>query len=249
MTDILEVRNLKKQFGGLIATDNVSLSVRDGEIHALIGPNGAGKTTLINQLCGEMASNGGTVHVAGQDVTRLAEAGRVAMGLSRTFQIASLLETSTVRENVGLAVQVRLGGSRRIWDRQAARRDVWAATDEMLGQSLLAGRADIPVEDLSHGEKKQLELLMALAGKPRLLLLDEPMAGLGQYESQQMIELLNNLRGSCAMLLVEHDMEAVYALADRISVLVYGRIIMTGTAEEVQNDPTVREAYLGTEDA
>tara|TARA_R110002020_G_scaffold281225_1_gene496925 strand:+ start:2335 stop:3084 length:750 start_codon:yes stop_codon:yes gene_type:complete len=249
MTDILEVRNLKKQFGGLIATDNVSLSVRDGEIHALIGPNGAGKTTLINQLCGEMASNGGTVHVAGQDVTRLAEAGRVAMGLSRTFQIASLLETSTVRENVGLAVQVRLGGSMRIWDRQAARRDVWAATDEMLGQSLLAGRADIPVEDLSHGEKKQLELLMALAGKPRLLLLDEPMAGLGQYESQQMIELLNNLRGSCAMLLVEHDMEAVYALADRISVLVYGRIIMTGTAEEVQNDPTVREAYLGTEDA
>ena len=171
------------------------------------------------------------------------------MGLSRTFQIASLLETSTVRENVGLAVQVRLGGSMRIWDRQAARRDVWAATDEMLGQSLLAGRADIPVEDLSHGEKKQLELLMALAGKPRLLLLDEPMAGLGQYESQQMIELLNNLRGSCAMLLVEHDMEAVYALADRISVLVYGRIIMTGTAEEVQNDPTVREAYLGTEDA
>lgn len=249
MSDILEIRNLNKSFGGLVATDDVSLSVRDGEIHALIGPNGAGKTTLINQLCGEMVSNSGSVHVAGHDVTRMAGPGRVAMGLSRTFQIASLLEASTVRENVGLAVQAHMGGNIRIWDRQAARHDVWATADEMLTNSLLADRVNVRVEDLSHGEKKQLELIMALAGKPRLLLLDEPMAGLGQYESQQMIELLNTLRGTCAMLLVEHDMEAVYALADRITVLVYGRIIMTGTAEEIRQDPTVREAYLGSEDA
>lgn len=248
MSDILEIRNLCKSFGGLLATDDVSLSVHESEIHALIGPNGAGKSTLINQLCGEMASNSGSVHMAGRDITRMAEPERVAMGLSRTFQIASLLETSTVRENVGLAVQAHMGGSMRIWDRQSARRDVWSKADEMLGKSLLANRADIRVEDLSHGEKKQLELVMALAGKPSLLLLDEPMAGLGQFESQQMIEMLNSLRGTCAMLLVEHDMEAVYALADRISVLVYGRIIMTGTGEQIRQDSTVREAYLGAED-
>ncbi|MDX2485124.1 MAG: ABC transporter ATP-binding protein [Pseudodonghicola sp.] len=248
MSDILEIRKLCKSFGGLVATDDVSLTVCDGEIHALIGPNGAGKSTLINQLCGEMPSNSGSVHMTGQDITRMTEPERVAMGLSRTFQIASLLETSTVRENVGLAVQAHMGGNMRIWDRQSARRDVWSKTDEMLGKSLLANRADIRIEDLSHGEKKQLELVMALAGEPSLLLLDEPMAGLGQFESQQMIEMLNSLRGTCAMLLVEHDMEAVYALADRISVLVYGRVIMTGTAEQIRQDPTVREAYLGAED-
>jgi branched-chain amino acid transport system ATP-binding protein len=248
MTAVLETRGLRKSFGGLAATCDVSLTVEPGEIHALIGPNGAGKSTLINQLCGELAPDAGSIHVAGRDVTRMAAPDRVALGLGRTFQITSLLTGSTVRENVGLAVQAHRGGNMRIFDRRAARRDVWDRADEMLAQSLLKDRGAVPVSDLSHGEKKQLELVMALAGEPRLLLLDEPMAGLGQFESQQMIELLNGLRGRCAMLLVEHDMEAVYALADRISVLVYGEVIRTGTAEEIRSDPTVREAYLGAED-
>jgi len=248
VTAILEMDGLVKRFGGLVATDHVSLTVKEGEIHALIGPNRAGKSTLINILCGELAADAGSIRIAGREVTHLPEPERIAMGLARTFQVTSLLEDFTVRQNVGLAVQAHAGGNMRILDSLARRRDVWDEADRLMAGSLLAERADVPVADLSHGEKKQLELVMALAGNPRLLLLDEPMAGLGQYETQEMIELLKGLRGRFSMLLVEHDMEAVFALADRISVLVYGQVITTGTADEVRGDERVREAYLGTEE-
>jgi len=249
MSHVLEIAGLVKTFGGLTATDHVALTVDTGEIHALIGPNGAGKSTLINQICGELIPNAGHIHLAGRDVTRLPPADRVALGLGRTFQITSLLDEMTVRQNLGLAIQTREGGNFHIFDRAAKRAEVWDEADEVLRTSALGARAGIKVADLAHGEKKQLELLMALAQRPRLLLLDEPMAGLGHLESQQMIEALNAARGECAMLLVEHDMEAVFALADRISVLVYGRIIAAGTADDIRANPAVREAYLGEEDA
>lgn len=249
MTHVLEISGLVKKFGGLTATDHVSLTVDTGEIHALIGPNGAGKSTLINQICGEIIPNAGHIHLAGRDVTRLPPADRVALGLGRTFQITSLLDDMTVRQNLGLAVQAREGGNFHIFDRAAKRAEIWGEVAETLKETALGQRADIAVADLSHGEKKQLELLMALSQRPRLLLLDEPMAGLGHMESQQMIDSLRAARSDCAMLLVEHDMEAVFALADRISVLVYGRVIAAGTADEIRGNPAVREAYLGEEDA
>lgn len=249
MTHVLEISGLVKKFGGLTATDHVSLTVNTGEIHALIGPNGAGKSTLINQICGEIIPNAGHIHLAGRDVTRLPPADRVALGLGRTFQITSLLDDMTVRQNLGLAVQAREGGNFHIFDRAAKRAEIWEEVAQTLKDTALGQRADIAVADLSHGEKKQLELLMALSQRPRLLLLDEPMAGLGHLESQQMIDALRAARSDCAMLLVEHDMEAVFALADRISVLVYGRIIAAGTADEIRGNPAVREAYLGEEDA
>ena len=249
MSHVLQISGLMKTFGGLTATDNVSLTVDSGEIHALIGPNGAGKSTLINQICGELIPNAGQIHLAGREITRLPPADRVALGLGRTFQITSLLDDMTVRENLGLVIQAREGGNFRIFDRAARRAEVWAEVDATLRTCALGARADVPVADLAHGEKKQLELSMALCQRPRLLLLDEPMAGLGHLESQQMIEALQAARGECAMLLVEHDMEAVFALASRISVLVYGRIIAAGTADEIRANPAVREAYLGEEDA
>ena len=248
MTTILETQGLVKRFAGLTATDNVSFRLQEGHIHALIGPNGAGKSTLIHQLCGNLLPTEGQILFAGQDVTRLAPAARVALGLGRTFQVTSLLGEFTVRQNMAVAVQARLGGNLRIFDRMTARREVWEETDELLGKSPLGRRADIVVDDLSQGERKQLELLVSLAGRPKVLLLDEPMAGLGHAESQDMIEVLKGLRGTVTILLVEHDMDAVFALADRISVLVYGRIIMTGSAEEIAASAEVREAYLGNED-
>ena len=248
MTTILETQGLVKRFAGLTATDNVSFRLQEGHIHALIGPNGAGKSTLIHQLCGNLLPTEGQILFAGQDVTRLAPAARVALGLGRTFQVTSLLGEFTVHQNMAVAVQARLGGNLRIFDRMTARREVWEETDELLGKSPLGRRADIVVDDLSQGERKQLELLVSLASRPKVLLLDEPMAGLGHAESQDMIEVLKGLRGTVTILLVEHDMDAVFALADRISVLVYGRIIMTGSAEEIVASAEVREAYLGNED-
>lgn len=249
MSHVLQLDGLVKTFGGLTATDHVSLTVDSGEIHALIGPNGAGKSTLINQICGELIPNAGQIHLAGRDVTHLPPAERVALGLGRTFQITSLLDDMTVRQNLGLSIQAREGGNFRIFDRAAKRAEVREEADAVLRGSALGARAAVKVADLAHGEKKQLELLMALAQRPRLLLLDEPMAGLGHLESQQMIEALRAARSECAMLLVEHDMEAVFALADRISVLVYGRVIAAGSAEDIRANPAVREAYLGEEDA
>ncbi|MDZ4391647.1 ABC transporter ATP-binding protein [Cypionkella sp.] len=248
MTAVLEIDGLRKRFGGLTATDSVSLVVRTGEIHALIGPNGAGKSTLINQICGELTPDAGHIRLMGRDVTAASVAARVSLGLGRTFQITSLLEDMTVLQNVGMALQARAGGNFRLWDRVAKRRAIWDAAAGIIADCQLQGREAALVADLSHGEKKQLELLMAMGLQPKVMLLDEPMAGLGHLESQTMIVQLRALRQHTAILLVEHDMEAVFALADRISVLVYGRIIAQGSVEEIRNDPAVREAYLGAED-
>lgn len=245
---VLRVSNLVKRFGGLLATDDVSLTVEEGEIHALIGPNGAGKSTLINQLCGELIPNAGRVELAGRDITAASVPARVEMGLGRTFQITSLLDDATCRANIAMAVQAREGLNFRIWDRIMGRQNLWDQADALLAGTALAARSDVVVHDLSHGERKQLELLVALARKPRLLLLDEPMAGLGHVESQEMIARLREIGEHTPMLLVEHDMEAVFALATRISVLVYGRIIATGTVDDIRTNPEVREAYLGAED-
>ncbi|QPM90262.1 ABC transporter ATP-binding protein [Pseudooceanicola algae] len=245
---ILYIDGLVKRFSGLLATDHVTLDLREGLIHALIGPNGAGKSTLINQLCGELSPDAGKITLEGRDITNVAAADRVALGLGRTFQVTSLLDDFTVRQNVGLAVQAHMGGNFRIWDRISGRTRVWDRADALLQGSRLATRRDDPVADLSHGERKQLELLLALAGDPKVLLLDEPMAGLGPVESREMVDFLLGLRGKVTILLVEHDMEAVFALADRISVLVYGKVILTGTADQIRESAEVREAYLGGED-
>ncbi len=248
MTAVLAIKGLRKRFGGLTATDGVTLEVRANEIHALIGPNGAGKSTLINQLCGELTPDEGVIRLMGQDVTHASVPARVALGLGRTFQITSLLEDMTVLQNVGMALQARAGGNFRIWDRVAQRRKIWEAAAQIIADGQLQGRETALVADLSHGEKKQLELLMAMALQPVVMLLDEPMAGLGHLESQTMIGQLRSLREKTAILLVEHDMEAVFALADRISVLVYGRIIAQGSVDDIRNNPAVRDAYLGAED-
>ncbi len=245
---ILSVRGLVKRFGGLVATDGVALDVRPGEIHALIGPNGAGKTTLIAQLVGELKHDAGTIELEGQDIGALPTARRIGLGLARTFQITSLLPEYTALDNVALAVQVRQGHSFRFWGNvrhEAALREEALGFLENIG---LAGRADEQAANLSHGEQKQLELAVALATQPKLLLLDEPMAGLGQGESRQMVALLDSLKHRVSMLLVEHDMDAVFALADRISVLVYGRVIATGTARDIRDNAEVRAAYLGEGD-
>jgi branched-chain amino acid transport system ATP-binding protein len=245
---ILSVRGLVKRFGGLVATDDVTIDVRPGEVHALIGPNGAGKTTLIAQLLGELRQDAGTIELEGRDIGALPTARRVRLGLARTFQITCLLPEYTVLDNVAIAIQIRQGHSFRFWGN--VRRE-WAlreAASGFLDNIGLAERGDELVANLSHGEQKQLELAVALATEPRLLLLDEPMAGLGHTESRQMVELLKGLKSRVGMLLVEHDMDAVFALADRISVLVYGRLIATGTADEIRDDPQVRAAYLGEGD-
>jgi len=249
MTSLLEVRGLAKRFGGLVVTDDVDLDVRDGEIHALIGPNGAGKTTLINQLCGELPSDRGTIRLADETLNPLSVGQRVRRGLARTFQIAQLLPDDTVLDNVALAVQARHGHSFRFL--ADARRNVGVreAACGYIADAGLTSRLDVVVADLSYGEQKQLEVAVALATKPKLLLLDEPMAGLGHGESRQMVDALGALKGRLAMLLVEHDMDAVFALADRISVLVYGRIVATGTPGEIRDNAEVRTAYLGEGDS
>jgi branched-chain amino acid transport system ATP-binding protein len=248
MTPVLNVQGMVKRFGGLLATDHVDLTVKPGEIHALIGPNGAGKTTLISQLIGELRQNEGTIELDGVPITTLPTARRVSMGLARTFQITCLLPDYTVLDNVAIAVQVRQGHSFRFWGNVRHEHQLGESARGFLDAAGLGDRAGELVANLSHGEQKQLELAVALATKPRLLLLDEPMAGLGHVESQQMIEMLRGLRSQVSMLLVEHDMEAVFALADRISVLVYGRIIATGTVDEIRDNPEVRTAYLGEGD-
>lgn len=242
---LLTVSGLVKRFGALPATDDLSLDVRAGEIHAVIGPNGAGKTTAIAQLSGEMAPDAGAIRFAGADVTRLPIHKRCRLGLTRSYQITSVFQRFTAEDNVALAVQARAGHSFRFWRR--ARRDpaLRGPARDYLDTVGLGARADVTAANLAHGEQRQLEIAMALATKPRLLLLDEPMAGMGPEESARMVELLAALKGKVAVLLVEHDMDAVFALADRITVLVYGRAIATGTADEIRADAEVRRAYLG----
>ncbi|MBC7434033.1 MAG: ABC transporter ATP-binding protein [Rubritepida sp.] len=245
---VLRVQGLVKRFGGLTATDDFALDVQPGELHALIGPNGAGKTTLIGQLTGEIRPDAGRIVFLGEDIIRLPVAARVKRGLARSFQIVQLLDDDTALANVALAVQARAGHSFRFW-RSAARDPALLAPARALLAQVGLERAQTRVADLSHGERKVLELAVALAARPRLLLLDEPMAGLGAAESLRMTETLRALKGQFAILLVEHDMDAVFALADRITVLVYGRAIATGAADAIRADPAVQEAYLSEEAA
>jgi len=246
---LLSVRNLVKRFGGVQATDGLSIDVRDGEIHALIGPNGAGKTTLIGQLIGELAPDSGSIFFDGAAIDRMSTPARVKRGLARTFQITELLREETALANVALAIQARQGHSFHFFANARADASLREPAMSLLARTGLEQRADVEVSELSHGEHKQLELALALATQPKLLLLDEPMAGLGAAETREMTETLRALKGSLAMLLVEHDMEVVFALADRISVMVYGRIIATGAPAEIQANPHVRAAYLGEGEA
>ena len=246
---ILSVERLRKSFGGLRVTDDLSLSVAAGEVHALIGPNGAGKTTLINQISGLLRSDGGTIRFAGRDVTHLTMPGRVRLGLARSFQITTLLPEFTALENVAMAVQAQEGHSFRFLRPAATDAKLNASAEERLASVGLAERRHMPAAILSHGEKRRLEIAVALATRPRLLLLDEPMAGTGPEEAALLVATLETLRGTVSLLLVEHDMKAVFALADRISVLVSGRVIATGTPAEISNDAMVREAYLGEEES
>jgi branched-chain amino acid transport system ATP-binding protein len=242
---LLQTKKINKAFGALLATDSVDFDVREGETHAVIGPNGAGKTTFIKQLSGELRPDSGQVSFASEDVTALAPQHRSRRGLARSFQITSIYRDFSVLDNVALAVQAHAGHSFRFWN--PARKDARLIEPALkLLQSIgLEKRKDTQAAELSHGEQRQLEIAMALATRPRLLLLDEPVAGMGTDESLRMVELLASLKGDKTIVLVEHDMDAVFSLADRISVLVYGRIIATGTPAEIRANAEVRAAYLG----
>jgi branched-chain amino acid transport system ATP-binding protein len=246
---LLEVEGLFKRFAGIVASDNIALDVREGELHAVIGPNGAGKTTLIAQLAGEITPESGSIRFAGDDITALPTYRRSALGLARSFQITSLFPDFTALDNVALAVQAHAGHSFRFW--RNARRDptLREPARAALQRVGLEPRAAQLASKLSHGEQRQLEIAMALATSPRMLLLDEPMAGLGPDESRRMHALLRELKGRLTILLVEHDMETVFALADRITVLVEGRAIASGAAEAIRANQDVQRAYLGDQDA
>ncbi|WP_067222016.1 ABC transporter ATP-binding protein [Stappia indica] len=246
---ILQLRDLTKAYGALKVTDHVSLDVLPGEIHAIIGPNGAGKTTLIGQISGSLRPDGGSIRFAGEDVTHLPMHARARAGLARSFQITEILPAFTARENVALALQAKQGHSFRFLRNVSRDRDLNDRALGCLAELGLSHRADLPAGILSHGEKRALELAIAMACEPKLLLLDEPMAGTGREETDRLVEVLGQLKGRYAMLLVEHDMSAVFALADRISVLVYGQIIETGTPNQIRASTKVREAYLGEEAA
>ena len=247
MTSLLEINGLKKSFGGVIATDDVHLDVIKGEIHAIIGPNGAGKTTLISQLSGELKPDDGKVFLSGSDITHKPAYARAKLGITRSFQITSLVMGMSVLDNVALAVQARDGHSFRFL--KPARKIVHIRDEAMLNLAKvgLAIRAHDLTSQLSHGEHRQIEIAIALASNAELMLLDEPMAGLGPKESALMIAFLKEMKGQRSILLIEHDMDAVFALADRISVLVYGRIIATGLPDEIRRNNAVRHAYLGEE--
>ncbi len=244
---LLEVRGLTKHFGALRATDGVVLDIEAGETHAIIGPNGAGKTTLIGQLSGDLRPDTGRIRFAGHDVTRLRAPARSQLGLARSFQITSVYRDFTALDNVALAVQAHAGHSFRFWRPAAAESALVEPARRILDEVGLGARAEVLAANLAHGEQRQLEIAMVLATKPRLMLLDEPVAGMGAEESQRMVQFLAALKGRQTIVLVEHDMDAVFSLADRISVLVYGRVIATGTPEVIRVNPDVRAAYLGEE--
>jgi branched-chain amino acid transport system ATP-binding protein len=242
---LLRVENLVRRFGGIVATDNLSLDVARGELHAIIGPNGAGKTTLISQLTGQLAPSAGTIRFAGRDVTHLPAWRRSALGLARSFQITSLLPDFTAADNVALAAQAHDGHSFYFWGNARKEKHLRDAALSALTRVGLDHRADVVVSELSHGEQRELELAVALATRPQLLLLDEPMAGLGSTESTRMVKLLQELRREVTIVLVEHDMDAVFALADRITVLVYGRVIASDLPAAIRSNEEVKRAYLG----
>jgi branched-chain amino acid transport system ATP-binding protein len=245
---ILEVRDLYKHFGGLVVNSHCNLDVTRGEIHALIGPNGAGKTTMIAQIAGMLKPDGGRIIFDGADITRLPVHARVDRGLARTFQITSIFPGYTVLDNLALSVQARRGSSFRFWRPRQAERELFEAAAEIADAVGLSRRLQTPAGTLAHGEQRRLEIGLALACDAKLLLLDEPMAGIGADESGPMIELIRRVRSHAAILLVEHDMDAVFQLADRISVLVYGELIATGTPAAIRANERVHDAYLGQEE-
>ena len=244
---MLEVRGLYKHFGGVVAVDRVNLSVNAGEVHALIGPNGAGKTTLIAQVSGSLAADGGEINFLGKDLTRAPQHARVKAGLARSYQITSIFRRFSVLDNLALAVQARSGSSLSFWRPVASEKALFDEAEEIASQVNLHGKKDRVAMTLAHGEQRALEVGLALATRPQLVLLDEPMAGMGPEESQRMIELIKRIRSQVTVLLVEHDMDAVFRLADRISVLVNGRVIASGAPADIRLDPEVKRAYLGDE--
>jgi len=244
-TAVLRLQHLSKSFGALKVTDAINLDILAGETHAIIGPNGAGKTTLIHQISGALAPDAGRIVFDGRDVTHLPMPARAHLGLARSFQITHVLPRFTALENVALAVQARSGSSFRFWQPAAREEALNAPAMDALEVVELAARAQTPAGSLSHGEKRRLEIAIALAQAPKLLLLDEPMAGAGAEETPRLVATLAGLKRRITIVLVEHDMQAVFALADRISVLVEGRIIATDTPDAVRANPAVRAAYLG----
>jgi branched-chain amino acid transport system ATP-binding protein len=244
---LLSVRGLEKRFGGVVATDHVDLDVARGEIHALIGPNGAGKTTLVAQLGGQLASDRGRIEFDGDDVTQLPAHVRARRGLARSFQITRLFRSASVLDNVALAVLAVSPSAINGWKSLRRNGGVQARARQALDEVELGAKAATPIDRLSHGERRALEVAMTLASRPKLMLLDEPMAGMGAEESARIERLVASLRASTTVLLIEHDVDAVFRLADRVSVLVSGRVIATGTPAAVRSDAAVRAAYLGDE--
>jgi len=242
---LLAVEQLVKRFGAIKATDRVDLDINAGEIHALIGPNGAGKTTLINQIVGELQPDSGRICFDGQPITDLPIHRRTALGMGRTFQITNIFNNFKVIENVSLAVQALAGHSFRFWKNVSRRPDLKEAALHILEQVGLAGQAEKIASELAYGDQRKVGIAMAMAGDPRLLLMDEPMAGMGPEATVEMVELLRNLKGGHTLLLIEHDVDVVFSLADRISVLVYGKIMATGTPAQIRGHAGVMDAYLG----
>jgi len=247
-TPLLDIHGLEKRFGGLLATDQVDLQIRPGEVHALIGPNGAGKTTLISQLGGQLASDGGRIVFDGRDITRLSPHQRARRGLVRSFQVTRLFGSASVLDNIALAVQAVSGHSFAAWRPVRREAALFARAAAVLDDIGLAAKAQSSIAALSHGERRALEVGLALASAPRLVLLDEPMAGLGPDESARMERLIDTVRQTSSVLLVEHDVDAVFRLSDRVSVLVGGRLIATGVPAEVRSNPNVIAAYLGDDE-
>ena len=246
---LLQIEGLSKRFGGVVASDAISLAVPKGELHAIIGPNGAGKTTLIGQLGGEITPDSGCIRFENLDITGLPAWRRSQLGLARSFQITSLFPDFTVLDNVALAVQAHAGHSFAFWRDARSDASLREPARAALARLALSERADVLVSKLSHGEHRQLEIAIALATRPRMLLLDEPMAGMGPDESARMVKTLRELKRDLTILLIEHDMEAVFALADRITVLVYGRIIASDTPQAIRANAQVRQAYLGEQES
>jgi len=244
---LLSVKSLVKCFGAVLACNSFSLEVAQGELHALIGPNGAGKTTVLNQLCGELMPDAGHIFFDGRQITRMPIYQRARMGLARSYQITSVFEHLTVGENLSLATQAHKGHSFRFWKKAVDDPVIRRAVLPVMARVDLEKRANMQAANLSHGEKRQLEVGMALAGNPKMLLMDEPYAGMGQGGAVELTKLIRKLKTEVTILLVEHDMDAVFSLADRITVLVYGRAIATGTPQEIRASPEVRRAYLGDE--
>ena len=244
---MLELRNVSKRFGGVVATDDVTLEIARGEVHALIGPNGAGKTTLIGQISGQLPVDTGRILFEGDEVTHLRAYARVRAGLVRSYQVTSIFRRFTVLENLRLAVQARSGSSFSFWRPAAAETALEDEARAIAEQVGLSEKVDFIAANLAHGDQRALEVGLALATRPRLVLLDEPMAGMGAQESARMIAIIERLRAQVSVLLVEHDMDAVFRLATRISVLVNGRLIASGSPQAIRLDPQVRKAYLGDE--